>query len=66
MVPVAFTGRSRSGARVCLFHPALACRDERGLTLNTDRWFDGVFQAAPELIRWLFGDPPQRLPMELE
>jgi hypothetical protein len=23
--------------------------------LNTDRWFYGVFQSAPDLIRWLAG-----------
>jgi len=26
--------------------------------LNTDRWFYGVFQSAPDLIRWLEVSPP--------
>ncbi|MFM7266817.1 MAG: hypothetical protein ACKOZW_14745 [Cyanobium sp.] len=26
-----------------------------GSALNTDRWFYGVFQSAPDLIRWLTG-----------
>jgi hypothetical protein len=26
--------------------------------LNTDRWFYGVFQSAPDLIRWLAVSPP--------
>ncbi len=26
--------------------------------MNTDRWFYGVFQSAPDLIRWLAGPPP--------
>jgi predicted transposase YdaD len=39
--------------------------------LNTDRWFYGVFQSAPDLIRWLAaspdGNPPcGAVPMELD
>jgi predicted transposase YdaD len=39
--------------------------------LNTDRWFYGVFQSAPDLIRWLAaspdGTPPSgAVPMELD
>jgi hypothetical protein len=26
--------------------------------LNTDRWFYGVFQSAPDLIRWLADPSP--------
>jgi hypothetical protein len=26
--------------------------------LNIDRWFYGVFQSAPDLIRWLAVSPP--------
>jgi len=30
--------------------------------LNTDRWFYGVFQSAPDLIRWLAAAPDGTLP----
>jgi len=39
--------------------------------LNTDRWFYGVFQSAPDLIRWLLVPPEvsragQSVPLELD
>jgi predicted transposase YdaD len=39
--------------------------------LNTDRWFYGVFQSAPDLIRWLVGPSAavcndQPIPLELD
>jgi hypothetical protein len=40
--------------------------------LNTDRWFYGVFQSAPDLIRWLAVSPPGHdaslgaVPLELD
>jgi hypothetical protein len=30
--------------------------------LTTDRWFSGVFQSAPDLIRWLAASPDGLLP----
>jgi len=30
--------------------------------LNTDRWFYGVFQSAPDLIRWLVASPSGAMP----
>ena len=36
---------------------ASACRP----ALNTDRWFYGVFQSAPDLIRWLAGPDDRSL-----
>jgi len=30
--------------------------------LNTDRWFYGVFQSAPDLIRWLVASPNGVMP----
>ena len=34
--------------------------------LNTDRWFYGVFQSAPDLIRWLVASPSGAVPTELD
>jgi len=40
--------------------------------LNTDRWFYGVFQSAPDLIRWLVASPngleasPGAVPLDLD
>jgi hypothetical protein len=34
--------------------------------LNTDSWFYGVFQSAPDLIRWLVGTPAAAVPLELD
>jgi hypothetical protein len=40
--------------------------------LNTDRWFYGVFQSAPDLIRWLaepspgLNAPLGAVPLELD
>jgi predicted transposase YdaD len=34
--------------------------------VNTDRWFYGVFQSAPDLIRWLVGSPAAAVPLELD
>ena len=40
--------------------------------LNTDRWFYGVFQSAPDLIRWLAEPSPDlnaslgAVPLELD
>jgi predicted transposase YdaD len=34
--------------------------------LNTDRWFYGVFQSAPDLIRWQVGTPAAAVPLELD
>jgi predicted transposase YdaD len=34
----------------------------RRRALNTDRWFYGVFQSAPDLIRWLAAAPDGTLP----
>jgi predicted transposase YdaD len=34
--------------------------------LNTDRWFYGVFQSAPDLIRWLATAPDGAVPTELD
>ncbi len=42
------------------------------LALNTDRWFYGVFQSAPDLIRWLTEPSPDLnaslgvVPLELD
>ena len=34
------------------------------IALNTDRWFYGVFQSAPDLIRWLAAPPDGPIPSD--